>query len=94
VERLRSWFARAESCGLQPRLTVVGHSDLSGGKATNRRLSRERAESVGAVLTAAGLDGSRITLIGAGTTEPVPGPEVERDQLNRSCTLRLETGAQ
>jgi len=92
VERMRSWFGRAEQCGLQPRLTVVGHSDPSGGEATNRRLSRERAENVRIVLIGAGLDASRIVPIGAGTTEPVLGPEAERKHLNRSCTLRLETG--
>jgi outer membrane protein OmpA-like peptidoglycan-associated protein len=94
VDRIQSWFERAERSGLRPRLTVVGHTDPSGGEATNRRLSRERAENIRAALIAAGLDGDRIAILGAGTTEPVAGPEGQRDRLNRSVTLRLESGSQ
>lgn len=91
VESIRSWFAVVERCGLQPRLTLVGHTDPSGPEATNRWLSRERAHSVHIALTRAGLDGSQIAQIGVGTTQPVPATEGESNKRNRSVTLRLET---
>jgi outer membrane protein OmpA-like peptidoglycan-associated protein len=71
----------------QLRVTVVGHTDSTGGDALNDRLSRERAEAVRDYLTARGLDPARVTVSGRGAREPVAGNDTEQ---GRAANRRVE----
>lgn len=50
---------------------VVGHTDDVGDDAYNLDLSRQRAEAVGSYLVNAGVDSSKIIMIGAGESSPI-----------------------
>lgn len=65
--------ARCEGVSIE----VQGHSDPSGDPAINLRLSQERAESVIARISAAGIDTTRFFAVGLGSARPsgVIGPE-------------------
>ncbi|MFZ2949808.1 MAG: OmpA family protein [Desulfuromonadaceae bacterium] len=52
--------------------TIDGHTDSTGSKAANMKLSQKRAENVrGYIIDKFGIDGSRITAKGFGPTKPV-----------------------
>jgi outer membrane protein OmpA-like peptidoglycan-associated protein len=59
--------------GLDPRMrvTVVGHTDDTGGEAINDRLSLERAVSVREYLRSRGIDQGRVLANGRGEHEPL-----------------------
>jgi outer membrane protein OmpA-like peptidoglycan-associated protein len=50
---------------------VVGHTDDVGDDAYNLDLSRQRAEAVGSYLVNAGVDSSKIIMLGAGESSPI-----------------------
>ncbi len=52
-------------------VNVIGHADSTGAAAYNQQLSEQRARSVAAVLTSAGVAASRINIIGRGEDTPV-----------------------
>ena len=52
-------------------IEVVGHTDDVGDDAYNLDLSEQRAEAVGAYLVGAGIDASKILMIGAGESSPI-----------------------
>ena len=52
-------------------VVVEGHTDSSGSDAINKPLSQRRAQAVANELTAKGVDASRITATGYGSTQPV-----------------------
>jgi outer membrane protein OmpA-like peptidoglycan-associated protein len=53
------------------KLEIQGHTDNVGGKDTNQKLSRDRAESVKAYLVKGGVVAARLTTAGFGDTQPV-----------------------
>ena len=53
------------------RIEIAGHSDQTGEKGYNKRLSRDRAEAVKKYLVKKGVKGSRLTTKGYGDTEPL-----------------------
>ena len=53
------------------KVVIEGHTDNSGSDAINQPLSQRRAQAVANSLTASGVDGSRITATGYGSTQPV-----------------------
>ncbi len=55
----------------QMRVTVVGHTDSTGGDAVNDPLSRDRAEAVRDYLATRGLSPARVSVQGRGSREPV-----------------------
>ncbi len=63
----------AESLNNNPTVTVEvgGHTDNTGRKATNLRLSQARASAVRDYLISKGVDGGRITAKGYGPDQPV-----------------------
>jgi outer membrane protein OmpA-like peptidoglycan-associated protein len=69
------------------RVTVVGHTDNTGGDAVNDPLSRDRAEAVRNYLAARGLDPARVTVQGRGAREPVAGNDTEA---GRAANRRVE----
>jgi outer membrane protein OmpA-like peptidoglycan-associated protein len=57
------------------KITLVGHADDGIDEKENLLLSQRRAESVARYLTTLGVDQSRITARGVGSTDPmIPGP--------------------
>lgn len=52
-------------------IEVVGHTDGMGTDAVNQPLSEERAQAVADYITSKGIDASRITASGKGSSEPV-----------------------
>jgi len=59
--------------GLDPRMrvTVVGHTDSTGGAEVNDRLSLERAANVRQYLTGRGIDATHVMANGRGEYEPI-----------------------
>ena len=51
---------------------VAGYTDVSGAEAKNMKLSKDRAKSVAEALTAAGVNATRITAVGAGISFRYP----------------------
>ncbi|WP_317172305.1 OmpA family protein [Hymenobacter sp. BRD67] len=52
-------------------IVIEGHTDASGSDAINQPLSQRRAQAVANELTTKGVDTSRITAKGYGSTQPV-----------------------
>jgi outer membrane protein OmpA-like peptidoglycan-associated protein len=53
------------------KVRIEGHTDSSGGDATNLRLSQARANAVRAELIKEGVDPSRLDAVGYGKTRPI-----------------------
>ena len=72
------------------RVNVVGHTDSSGGRDLNMRLSQERAVSVGSNLITQGVDASRISMSGVGPDQPVASNSTAAGKAqNRRVTITL-----
>jgi OOP family OmpA-OmpF porin len=54
---------------------IVGHADRIGGAKYYQRLSEERAKAVREYLAAHGVDGTKIAVLGVGSSEPVTGSQ-------------------
>jgi OmpA-OmpF porin, OOP family len=54
---------------------IVGHADRIGEAKYNQRLSEKRADAVREYLAARGIDGSKVTVSGVGSSEPVTGSQ-------------------
>ena len=69
---------------------IAGHTDSLGSETYNQGLSEKRAESVRAYLSSTGIDGSRLSAVGYGESDPVADNETEEGrELNRRVELRL-----
>ena len=71
-------------------MKIVGHTDLHGADSFNKKLSLERARAVRDYLVNKGIDASRLTVRGAGASEPKvhkKGPG--HDEQNRRTEFRL-----
>jgi outer membrane protein OmpA-like peptidoglycan-associated protein len=68
-------------------LLVEGHSDSRGTAAANERLSRSRAEAVREFLVSQGVDASRISAVGLGSSRPLLD---NRSAENRANNRRVE----
>ncbi|GAA4503554.1 OmpA family lipoprotein [Pseudaeromonas paramecii] len=74
----------------ETQVNVVGHTDSTGGREMNMRLSQQRAESVGSALILQGVAQGRISMAGVGPDQPVASNEtVEGRAQNRRVTLTL-----
>lgn len=69
------------------RLAVEGHTDSTGAADHNQRLSEERAASVVAALTSAGIDAGRLESAGFGQGRPVADNDTEE---GRARNRRVE----
>jgi OOP family OmpA-OmpF porin len=85
-EALDKLVAVAEACS-DLRLEIQGHTDSSGGRETNLRLSRGRADAVRDYLVAQGLSPARLVAIGFGADRPVAS---NRTDAGRARNRRIE----
>lgn len=69
------------------RLTIVGHTDSTGGDGVNDPLSRERAIAVRDYLAMRGVSTSRVSVAGRGSHEPVASNDTE---VGRAANRRVE----
>ncbi len=58
-------------------ITIDGHTDNTGSDAINKPLSQRRAQAVANELTSQGVDNSRITATGYGSSQPVASNATE-----------------
>ena len=69
---------------------IIGHTDSSGSRELNMRLSEQRAESVGTALITMGVDASRLNMSGVGPDQPVASNSTAAGKAqNRRVTLTL-----
>lgn len=72
------------------RIEIVGHTDNTGSRSGNLRLSLRRAESVRQYLIARGVAGERLVAHGAGPDEPIASNRTSDGRSrNRRVELRL-----
>lgn len=64
-------FARLLAGDRAAQVTVVGHTDSSGGAAVNDPLSLDRAQSVRDYLVGRGVSATQIRTVGRGAREPI-----------------------
>ena len=69
------------------RITIVGHTDSTGGDAINDPLSRERAQAVRDYLAARGMPAERVSVQGRGSREPVATNDTDS---GRAANRRVE----
>lgn len=69
------------------RFEIAGHTDASGRAARNLELSDQRAEAVKSYLVSQGVDGSRLTAKGYGSSE-LAEPAEPRSAANRRVEAR------
>ncbi|MEO6149006.1 MAG: OmpA family protein, partial [Mucilaginibacter sp.] len=55
----------------QTNISVIGHTDGTGSDTYNQDLSVRRAQAVKTFITSNGVDGSRLTTVGKGESEPI-----------------------
>ena len=71
-------------------ISVTGHTDNTGNEATNRALSKARAESVVAYLTERGIDPLRLSADGVGSDTPIASNDnAAGRQMNRRIKFDL-----
>ncbi len=68
-------------------ISVTGHTDNTGNEATNRALSKARAESVVAYLTERGIDPLRLSADGVGSDTPIASND---NAAGRQVNRRIE----
>lgn len=72
------------------RVQVEGHTDSTGSAAINKKLSRERAESVRAYLISKGIDARRLIAKGFGPDRPIADNSTpEGQEANRRVEFNI-----
>jgi OmpA-OmpF porin, OOP family len=89
TETLDAVVQNVRACGWKA-ITVTGHTDRSGSDSYNGALSVRRAEAVGALLAAKGVERSVLNVSGRGESEPkVPTVDGERNPSNRRVEISV-----
>lgn len=89
METLDAVVQNVRACGWNA-ITVTGHTDRSGSDGYNGALSIRRAEAVGAMLGAKGVERSVLNVSGRGEAEPkVPTVDGERNPSNRRVEITV-----
>jgi OOP family OmpA-OmpF porin len=98
-------LAKQLTSGNYQKVDIVGHADRMGPGKYNQALSEQRAEAVRDYLLGRGLDGTRVSAIGVGATEPLTGKEcrglqgkplvycLQRDRYTEITVLGTQTSA-
>jgi len=84
--RLDRVIALAKACATHS-ITITGHTDSSGSKTANQSLSAKRATAVGNYIAGGGVDNARLTIIGAGSVQPIAD---NATRYGRSLNRRIE----
>lgn len=84
--RLDRVIALAQACA-ESRIAVTGHTDASGSKSGNQRLSVARADAVADYIVAGGVTSERLTIAGIGSAEPIAD---DNTRYGRSLNRRIE----
>ncbi len=72
------------------RLEISGHTDNTGDKIANQKLSENRAKSVVSFLTMKGIEASRLVAKGYGDTQPIyPNTTMENKSKNRRTEMKV-----
>lgn len=72
------------------KVLIAGHTDITGSRQTNQRLSEQRAEAVKTWLVRKGIPASRLTTVGKGPDEPIDdNGTVEGRARNRRIEFRV-----
>lgn len=72
------------------KVQIGGHTDVIGTEPYNLMLSQQRAESVRQYLIGKGVDGSRMTALGLGTSQPMASNDTEEGRaLNRRVEFKI-----
>ncbi|HLA52442.1 MAG TPA: OmpA family protein [Flavitalea sp.] len=72
------------------KMVIEGHSDISGGRFTNKALSQKRAETVKEYLIQSGIEASRLTAIGYGSERPIFSNKTAQGRAkNRRVELKI-----
>ncbi|MBY8975240.1 OmpA family protein [Rhodobacteraceae bacterium NNCM2] len=72
------------------KLEIDGHTDNVGDEEANLKLSQERAQAVFEALTARGVDGGGLTVVGFGSTRPLASNDTEEGRAeNRRIDFRF-----
>jgi len=83
-ERILGFVVKALQSRPDMQLQIVGHTDNTGERDFNMKLSQDRAAAVKNWLVGKGIDGARLTTDGKGPDEPlVPNTNAENMQKNR-----------
>ena len=69
------------------KVEIIGHSDNLGAEKFNLKISLERAQTVKEYLVGKGIDGSRLTVSGKGSAEPI---SENRTSVGRAMNRRIE----
>lgn len=88
-------FAESLQSNSETDLTIYGHTDNTGSRAINEKLSNERAESVAKYLIGKGISGGRLTTEGKAYDEPVAdNSTAEGRALNRRVEIYITANEQ
>ncbi|WP_166365353.1 OmpA family protein [Pseudomonas akapageensis] len=71
----------------QNNIEIIGYTDSTGSRQHNMDLSQQRAQSVSTYLTSQGVDGTRLSVRGAGPDQPIAS---NADANGRSQNRRVE----
>lgn len=71
-------------------ITVIGHTDATGSKALNERLSKERAAAVKSVLAENGVSSANINTMGVADSDPIASNQTaEGREANRRVEMAI-----
>lgn len=87
-------LAQAQRMGGKAAVDVVGHTDVTGGEATNLSLSRQRADIIFISLRRVGVPAASLRPRGVATSEPLRSEDTDEGRrLNRSVTFKVAYSA-
>ena len=92
--RLSRLLALASTCE-DSWISVTGHTDASGSEVSNQRLSLQRAHAVGDYLVSGGVEHTRLSLAGVGSSSPIADDSTRYGRsLNRRIDIELSLAMQ
>jgi OOP family OmpA-OmpF porin len=85
---MRRLNAAIGAIGYTVRYDLIGRTDITGSRETNRTLSQRRADAVRTALVAQGLSAGQLLTRGVGTTDPLRSDDpATAAQINRSVSF-------
>ncbi len=88
--QFKEFDALARAAGRNYRIDIIGHSDSTGTDKLNMQISRQRAETLLAMLIAKGLGSENLAAKGVGATAPLKKETNAQDRYyNRAVTFKV-----